>query len=568
MTFGLQNHHHHPCCQRYYRWDSVVLKLFAIYLKQSMYPITQSQTMTTNLAYLTWMISCVVLSNIYSSVFYSMLTVPEFDRPIDTQADLARIASSNSGYQILMKAHSGFQQHFQFASASNDAPTLDRLIGLHINQTKAKMIRTQFELVKTAEERERVVVLGGKLLLSSNRFLFARRPLHIGSEGLGMTYLAVPLAKGSPLLGPFNTIIVRLREMGILLNWLHRTMLVVGAEVGSSRINGGIHTLEGNPTSSGNNQKGKEHLHRSFSVADLQSVFVTWAIGCTGSTLIFAVELLWSKLKLNSQKNECCSRVSLQLLLSENYRNPMPRFIGDEPLSAYLFRFCNSAAKDGGRTELILVERLQTLSPQFNNSQKSISSYEKADTLRHQINCHFVHYADVSLANLATELATNRHFRFKKLQLIFNLRSLRFDNFDLFNETLVALSQLYYHCPDCLPFVATFDLPDWKLHRWAATSLHYVTDYFQAVLLPRTSKGYKGLPKGVVHLNPISTVAIYNQGDLYLFANTAAMDLPPSLHAVSPVQLIPVTPYVRSLSSVNSDSSFPYSALPLSTVAR
>ncbi len=94
--------------------------------------------------------------------------------------------------------------------------------------------------------------------------------------------------------------IVRLREMGILLNWLHRTMLVVGAEVGSSRINGGIHTLEGNPTSSGNNQKGKEHLHRSFSVADLQSVFVTWAIGCTGSTLIFAVELLWSKLKLNS----------------------------------------------------------------------------------------------------------------------------------------------------------------------------------------------------------------------------------------------------------------------------
>ncbi len=170
-----------------------------------MYPITQSQTMTTNLAYLTWMISCVVLSNIYSSVFYSMLTVPEFGRPIDTQADLARIASSNSGYQILMKAHSGFQQRFQFASASSDAPTLDRLIGLHINRTKAKMIRTQFELVKTAEERERVVVLGGKLLLTSNRFLFARRPLHIGSEGLGMTYLAVPLAKGSPLLGPFNT---------------------------------------------------------------------------------------------------------------------------------------------------------------------------------------------------------------------------------------------------------------------------------------------------------------------------------------------------------------------------
>ena len=235
--------------------------------------------------------------------------------------------------------------------------------------------------------------------------------------------------------------------------------------------------------------------------------------------LLYLAQVLLSSLKPKSllfQSLVSAQESASSSLLSENYRNPMPRFIGDEPLSAYLFRFCNSAAKDGGRTELILVERLQTLSPQFNNSQKSISSYEKADTLRHQINCHFVHYADVSLANLATELATNRHFRFKKLQLIFNLRSLRFDNFDLFNETLVALSQLYYHCPDCLPFVATFDLPDWKLHRWAATSLHYVTDYFQAVLLPRTSKGYKGLPKGVVHLNPILHGCHLKSKHLYL----------------------------------------------------
>lgn len=169
-----------------------------------MYPITQSQTTTTNLAYLTWMLSCIVLSNIYSSVFYSMLTVPEYGRPIDTLVDLAHIASSDS-HRILMKAHSGFQQRFQYSSAAKDAPLIDRLIGEHINRTKTTMIRTQFELVKTAEEQERVVVLGGKLLLTSNRFLFARRPLHIGSEGLGMTYLAVPLAKGSPLLGPFNT---------------------------------------------------------------------------------------------------------------------------------------------------------------------------------------------------------------------------------------------------------------------------------------------------------------------------------------------------------------------------
>lgn len=88
--------------------------------------------------------------------------------------------------------------------------------------------------------------------------------------------------------------------MGILLNWLHRTMLVVGVEIG--RLNGGgIHTLEGNPNSGNNKQKGKSHLHKNFSLADLQSIFATWAIGTAFSFVAFASELLWQNYQNSSQ---------------------------------------------------------------------------------------------------------------------------------------------------------------------------------------------------------------------------------------------------------------------------
>jgi len=52
-----------------------------------------------------WILSALILSNGYSSSFYSILIVPEYDPPIDSTQDLIRSAQSDSK-RIVMNGRS------------------------------------------------------------------------------------------------------------------------------------------------------------------------------------------------------------------------------------------------------------------------------------------------------------------------------------------------------------------------------------------------------------------------------------------------------------------------------
>ena len=61
--------------------------------------------------------------------------------------------------------------------------------------------------------------------------MYARKPLHIGSEAMEPIYLAWALPKRSPLTEPFNRKIVALREMGLFHKWLQTTIRLRKAKV-------------------------------------------------------------------------------------------------------------------------------------------------------------------------------------------------------------------------------------------------------------------------------------------------------------------------------------------------
>lgn len=187
-------------------------------------------------------------------------------------------------------------------------------------------------------------------------------------------------------------------------------------------------------------------------------------------------------------------------------KNPVPRFYGDEPLSVYLERFCNSAAKDGGKTELILVENLR-ISYNHNKMQipQSKTLTKTPETFKNKINCHFVYYHNVTLKELDAQIDSNLHFKYKKLQIIFNFESFYFGNDkEYFNFTIISMCQLYFNCQACLPFIAIFNrqLTMQKMKNWANISVSHITDYFQAVLLIN-SNGLSAISPSIVYLNPI-----------------------------------------------------------------
>ena len=76
-----------------------------------------------------WILACLILSNLYSSVFYSLLTVPH-EQLIDTVQDIFRVAQTDS-HTIFVRNNSIFQKRFLDATPNEH---LFYAIGQHLNR--------------------------------------------------------------------------------------------------------------------------------------------------------------------------------------------------------------------------------------------------------------------------------------------------------------------------------------------------------------------------------------------------------------------------------------------------
>lgn len=181
--------------------------------------ITETCT-STRLLYATWAIASFILANAYSSIFYSGLTVPEYEPAIDTVADLIQAARTDS-HRI-----QSLDQSSTLATILNARPAdlANYAIQQQIHRLKMPMFTLQAQILPLIEANRRNIIISLSISARASRFVYARKPLHIGSEPMEPIYLAWALPKRSPLTEPFNRKIVALREMGLLHKWLETTI--------------------------------------------------------------------------------------------------------------------------------------------------------------------------------------------------------------------------------------------------------------------------------------------------------------------------------------------------------
>lgn len=133
------------------------------------------------------------------------------------------------------------------------------------------------------------------MFLSTARFMKARSALHIASENIAPDYISEVLPKGSLLLAPFNMLIRRMQNMGLINEWIAKTYrrLSPGNPAIYPRF-GDANTLYENPTQTNelkSSLKGYKEI-KNLSLGDLRSVFIVWLILISASIVVFALELL------------------------------------------------------------------------------------------------------------------------------------------------------------------------------------------------------------------------------------------------------------------------------------
>lgn len=135
--------------------------------------------------------------------------MPTYLPPVDSPADLLQVAQSDS-HLILTKDETSMLMNFIYARPGTGGQ-LFHAIGVHMNRTARPMIETMDDLISTVEEaegnpsyRKPVVAIATRINLMVRRQLFAKKPLHIGTQGIEQNQIAIPLQRRSPLRKPFN----------------------------------------------------------------------------------------------------------------------------------------------------------------------------------------------------------------------------------------------------------------------------------------------------------------------------------------------------------------------------
>lgn len=225
-----------------------------------------------------WIFCALTLSTSYSSAFYSILTVPEYELPVDSVEDLSSIARSDSR-TLLVKENSS--NWLNFMSADPSTNRVYHTIGMHLNRSGDRFTTSLVDVMPKLEvPSSKYVLLANRIVLQIYRHQFSNKSMHIGKENLGIELTGYIFRKRSPLRGPFNAMILRFREMALVERWIQ----VAFAKL-KKRSSGSAGSLPENDID-------------SLSAKNLASIFILWFIGICSSFVGFLLEYvfyLWEK---------------------------------------------------------------------------------------------------------------------------------------------------------------------------------------------------------------------------------------------------------------------------------
>lgn len=165
----------------------------------------ESSFISISLLYSCWILASLILSIIFSSIIYSVLTIPEYERPIDTLEDLLRVARDRTKSLIVRSNVAQWNEFLQASRANTSAQSkVFRTIGTHLRESTVPMLTGTLDMIPRVEQNPKIVALGFRIGLEYRRQMYATMALHIGSGYVEQDMFGLALRKGSPLLKPFN----------------------------------------------------------------------------------------------------------------------------------------------------------------------------------------------------------------------------------------------------------------------------------------------------------------------------------------------------------------------------
>ncbi|XP_076055378.1 glutamate receptor ionotropic, delta-2-like [Oratosquilla oratoria] len=154
----------------------------------------------------------IFLAVVYSGILTSFLTLPAFEKPIDSLSDLY-VASQERGYLLGLLADSSQEYLFKFAESGIYAD-------LWRTVTKKNYERNLDESLKRMMNREPFTYTGDDVTLIMGSAVYGLSKFHIAKETFYPQPFGIALRSGSPYKETFSRVLMRLQESGMINKWI------------------------------------------------------------------------------------------------------------------------------------------------------------------------------------------------------------------------------------------------------------------------------------------------------------------------------------------------------------
>lgn len=185
----------------------IVFEHYAIAIRQTFSLYSRVCGTRTRMLYFVWMVSGLILSTCYTGVFYSLLTVAEYEPTLDTSQQL--IKAINTDKVTMRVVHKNFLDLLEKNKKENSLLFYE--IFQHLRRNKLKHLGNEAAVLREVFDRKikrRPVYFASRIYIDQLRIILkGHHELFVGSEYFHFTYVAIAFSKTySSLLPHFNRV--------------------------------------------------------------------------------------------------------------------------------------------------------------------------------------------------------------------------------------------------------------------------------------------------------------------------------------------------------------------------
>ncbi|XP_068238585.1 glutamate receptor ionotropic, delta-2-like [Palaemon carinicauda] len=157
-----------------------------------------------------WFLFCVINAALYSGMLTATLAIPAYETPIDSLQDLPR--ATKEGFTIGTLGGSNYEFIFKTATEGIFKDTWN--LFNHEDRSKSFVDNANVGVMKVLSEK--FVFITSDNFFRAFQTTFGKGRFHVGQQKLLPTFVGIATPKGSPVTGPFDRVILRLAEGGII----------------------------------------------------------------------------------------------------------------------------------------------------------------------------------------------------------------------------------------------------------------------------------------------------------------------------------------------------------------